>query len=176
MSLWPSKNMALKKYGPQKIWPSKSMGLRKYGPKKLWPSKKEWSLGLRTMLLWSRMMPALFWPSKSQLSFTTLLFLREWFLGACNMDFVILLPLPLHLPFTLYPSPQLHPSLRPSPYTHQLYYLWTSCFVSAVTRCLMSLLVSGSVSTHSQQRAFLTHPTHYRRPPIVWKHSHSYGR
>ena len=56
-------------YGPQKIWPSKSMGLRKYGPKKLWPSKKEWSLGLRTMLLWSRMMPALFWPSKSQLSF-----------------------------------------------------------------------------------------------------------
>lgn len=40
----------------------------------------------------------------------------------------------------------------------------------------MSLLVSGSVSTHSQQRAFLTHPTHYRRLHIVWKHSHSYGR
>ena len=60
MSLWPSKNMALKKYGPQKIWPSKSMGLRKYGPKKLWPSKKEWPLGLRTMSLRSRMMPALF--------------------------------------------------------------------------------------------------------------------
>ena len=42
------------------LWPSKNMALKKYGPKKLWPSKKEWSLGLRTMLLRSRMMPALF--------------------------------------------------------------------------------------------------------------------
>ena len=112
-------------YGPQKIWPSKSMGLKNYGrQKKNGPlvsepccCDPEWCLHC-------------FDQARVNFLFTTLLFLREWFLGACNMDFVILLPLRLQLPFTLYPSLQLHPSLRPSPYTHQLYYLWSLCFVS----------------------------------------------
>ena len=49
--------------------------------------------------------------------FVTLLLLKEWFLGPCNMNFVIPPPLSLQHPFTPYPSLQLHPSPEDLPPT-----------------------------------------------------------
>ena len=78
---------------------------------------KKVALGFWTMSLRSWMMPAHCFDQQTTFPFVTLLLLKEWFLGACNMNFVIPPPLSLQHPFTPYPSLQLHPSWRPSTYT-----------------------------------------------------------
>ena len=163
MSLWPSKSVALKT-----VWPSK-----KCGP------QKSVALGLQTMSLRSQTMPARCFDQ------TTVDFLfhhppfREGMIPrSLQYEFCYFTPalsptahlLSIHQCSFFLPQ-DLLPALVN--YTVFGYHVMLKC---SVTKCLMSLLVSESVSTHSQQRAFLTHPTHYRRPPIVWKHSHSYGR
>ena len=83
----------------------------------LWPSKK-WRLVSEPCRCDPEWCPrTVLTKQQTTFPFVTLLLLKEWFLGACNMNFVIPPPLSLQLPFTPYPSLQLHPSQRPSTYT-----------------------------------------------------------